>query len=308
MKLNPLLNKVFIALAFSLSLLPTTLLASPASKRVVVLELSLLDETLALGITPVGIASNQTVEGSNPAYLDSKIQSTPSVGTRQQPNLEKILSLKPDLIIADSNFQAHLKHKLKTIAPTVMMNGILGTPQQQMNNLLKLGKIFHREQRAQKIVARFERDYKKMIALGQKHKATVLIGFAEDNGLFNALTKNAIATSILQSLGKTNLMTHYAASQAMPITVEKILADNPDSIILLVTHNDDGIKIAKRLMSNPLWSQLKAVKNHHVYIMSRNLWAIDHGVYAMTLMLQQAHQSGFITLSPSTLNFNLATS
>jgi iron complex transport system substrate-binding protein len=274
--------------------------------RVVVLEFSLLDETLALGVTPVGIASNETVEGSNPAYLQAMTKNIPSVGTRQQPSLEKILSLKPDLIIADQDFQGHLYKQLKVIAPTVVLNGILGTPQQQMHNLLALGKIFHKEKRAKQIVAKFEHLFQRYKKEGRRHKGTVLIGFAQADGLFNALTRNAIATNILASLGKTNLIKQYAASQAIPVSVEKMLAENPDAIVLLVTNNSQGIAVARRLTENPLWSQLKAVKEKHVYLMSRNLWAIDHGVEAMTLMLKQAAKTGFIRLQPQPLTFSLA--
>jgi iron complex transport system substrate-binding protein len=308
MSIKNILITTCLVLIFSFSISPKSYAekAHLVPKRVVVLEFSLLDEVLSLGIKPIGIASNQTAEGSNPAYLKPMIKGITSVGTRQQPSLERILSLKPDLIIADSNFQRNIAGKLKKIAPTIMMNGVLGQPEQQMKNLLFLGKLFHREEKARKIVAKFEKKYHKEEIVGKAHSASVIMGFAEPNGIFMALTKNATTTGILDSIGKRNLITRYAASQVIPMTVEKLLSENPDSIVLLVTNGKGGEKVAQRMLQNPLWGALRAVKDKHVYVMSRNLWAIDHGVTAMTLMLGQASESGFLTMSPEKMNFNIS--
>ena len=293
-----ILSSIFtiVVLMFMLSAHSYAAMQSLTPKRVVVLEFSLLDEVLALGIKPIGIASNETQEGSNPEYLISQIKGITSVGTRQQPNLERILALKPDLIIADDNFQLPIANKLKEIAPTIMMNGNLGQPQQQMKNVLALGKIFNKETKAKQLVAQFEKIYHQAKKIGQAHPATVMAGFAQPNGIFMALTQNATTTGIFHALGKENLVKQYSANQVVPVTVEKMLAENPDIIVLLVTNTENGKEIAEHFTHNPLWPELKAVKNHHVYIMSRNLWAIDHGIEAMTLMLNQAKQSGFLQM------------
>ncbi|MGY0073340.1 ABC transporter substrate-binding protein [Vibrio proteolyticus] len=87
-------------------------------ERIVVLNWDLLEQLLELGVTPVG-APNL------PAYREWVV--TPQapagitdIGTRAEPNLEKIAALKPDLILAASP-QKDLVPVLETIAPVLYL-------------------------------------------------------------------------------------------------------------------------------------------------------------------------------------------
>jgi len=86
--------------------------------RVVVLDSGELDDVLALGITPVGMA---TTAGQNgvPSYLADKAQGIKTVGGISELNLEAIAALKPDLILGSKLRANDLYDKLSAIAPTV---------------------------------------------------------------------------------------------------------------------------------------------------------------------------------------------
>ncbi|MFD7158778.1 ABC transporter substrate-binding protein [Kribbella sp. NPDC059898] len=87
-------------------------------ERVVVLDSGELDDVLALGITPVGMA---TTAGQNgvPSYLAGKAQGIKTVGGISELNLEAIAALKPDLILGSKLRAKDLYDKLSAIAPTV---------------------------------------------------------------------------------------------------------------------------------------------------------------------------------------------
>ncbi|MEU8224252.1 iron-siderophore ABC transporter substrate-binding protein [Kribbella sp. NPDC048915] len=87
-------------------------------ERVVVLDSGELDDVLALGITPVGMA---TTAGQNgvPSYLADKAQGIKTVGGISELNLEAIAELKPDLILGSKLRANDLYDKLNAIAPTV---------------------------------------------------------------------------------------------------------------------------------------------------------------------------------------------
>jgi iron complex transport system substrate-binding protein len=73
-----------------------------APRRIIALNpRHLVDPLLALGIQPIGmtITVNQGKEETEGLTLDNT-QSIAKVGDSQQPSLEKILQLKPDLILA----------------------------------------------------------------------------------------------------------------------------------------------------------------------------------------------------------------
>ncbi|MEU7979136.1 iron-siderophore ABC transporter substrate-binding protein [Micromonospora sp. NPDC049081] len=88
--------------------------------RVVVLEPVQLDTAIALQLTPVGAAVLNEAAGV-PKYLGDKAAGITTVGTVQEPNVQKIAALKPDLIIGTESRHSALYQQLTDVAPTVFM-------------------------------------------------------------------------------------------------------------------------------------------------------------------------------------------
>ncbi|TWD82853.1 iron complex transport system substrate-binding protein [Kribbella amoyensis] len=88
-------------------------------ERIVVLDSGELDGVLALGLTPVGMATTAGQSGV-PSYLAGKAQGIQTVGGISELNLEAIANLKPDLILGSKLRANDLYDKLSAIAPTVM--------------------------------------------------------------------------------------------------------------------------------------------------------------------------------------------
>lgn len=274
----------------------TVLLPKPA-KRIVVLEFSLLDDLLQLGVTPIGFASSRTDEGTNPPFLLSKLDNVIDVGTRQQPNFEKIISLHPDLIVADTTMQREIYPLLKQIAPTLMLNGLLGDLNTQEKNLQILAQATGTEDKTDTLVKQLKTSYVKAKKIAAQHPATVIIGYANNAGQFQALTANALTSQILQEFSHSNLITVSREEQSTPIPVETILAKNPDKIVVLLTNGN--LDPYRALTQHPLWKELRAVKTQHVYFMDRDIWAKNHGILATELLLKEAQQTGFLTNQPN---------
>lgn len=268
------------------------LLTKPA-KRIVVLEFSLLDDLLQLGVKPIGLASSRVDEGTNPPFLMPEINDIIDVGTRQQPNLEKIMSLKPDLIVADTTLQAEIYPLLKQIAPTIMLNGLLGDPNVQIQNLKILSQATGTQDKVDALSERLLVKYAAAKKMGIAHPASVIIGYANNAGQFQALTANALTSKILKDFAHPNLITVSREEQSTPIPVETLLALNPDSIIVLLTNGNPNPYYA--LIKKPLWKQLSAVKNKRIYFMDRDIWAKNHGVLATELLLKEAEETGFLS-------------
>lgn len=86
-------------------------------KRVVVLDTGELDSAMSLGVTPVGAV--EAVEGLGlPSYLEDT-GGIENVGTIEEPNLEKIATLEPDLILSSKLRHEAIYDQLSQIAPTV---------------------------------------------------------------------------------------------------------------------------------------------------------------------------------------------
>lgn len=284
--------KTIIGLILLFTAFPAWTQQSLPAKRIVVLEFSLLDDLLQLGVRPVGIASSRADEGTNPPFLLSQIQNIPDVGTRQQPNLEKIIALHPDLIVADTTMHADLYPLLKQIAPTLMLNGLLGSPDEQLKNIEVLAQATNQKTHVLGLKEKLQQAYTQAQKIGQQHPATVIIGYVSNAGEFQAITANALISTILKDFSHPNLITVFRKEQSVPLPIETIYSKNPDQIIILLT--DGNKEPYERLIKNPLWSEITAVKAKHVYFMDRDLWAKNHGVLATQLMLKQAKQSGFL--------------
>lgn len=90
--------------------------------RVVVLDSPHLDALVALGIVPVG-ASESSVGAGFPPYLADRLTSTRPTGVINDPDLEAVASLRPDLIIGSATRHTPLHAQLARIAPTVFSVG-----------------------------------------------------------------------------------------------------------------------------------------------------------------------------------------
>lgn len=119
-------------------------------ERVVILSWELVEQVLELDVTPVAIAD---IKGYRTWVVHPNLpDGVGDVGTRQEPNLEKIAELKPDLILA-SDHQNVFVDKLETIAPVLHFDPF----KQDHNNYLAsreiyrdLARLFGREELAQR--------------------------------------------------------------------------------------------------------------------------------------------------------------
>ncbi|WP_051206090.1 iron-siderophore ABC transporter substrate-binding protein [Oceanospirillum maris] len=90
-------------------------LPAPAT-RVIALNWGATEEMLELGVTPLGVAE---IEGYKTWVAQPVIPETVmDVGTRAEPNIERIAGLKPDLIVIGS-MQKNMIARLKPIAPVL---------------------------------------------------------------------------------------------------------------------------------------------------------------------------------------------
>jgi iron complex transport system substrate-binding protein len=93
--------------------------AIPADvERVVTLDTPHLDTALSLDVTPVGSVQSDVAAGL-PGYLGERAEGIEIVGTIEEPDLEAIAALEPDLILSSKVRHEQIYDQLSEIAPTV---------------------------------------------------------------------------------------------------------------------------------------------------------------------------------------------
>ena len=254
--------------------------------RVVALEYSFVDALAQVGVSPVGVADDNKVDRILPQVRE-KIAAWQSVGTRSQPSLEVIASLKPDLIIADPSRHTAVFEELKKIAPTVMFDSRHESYQENLETAQKIGDLVGKSSEM-KAKINEHNDYIANIAknLGVQGKKASFGTSREDK--FNIQNDNGYVGSFLTTLGFAP--TKLNSDQAfVEINLEQLVMEKPE--YLFIAHYRDE-SIARKWEAEPLWKAIPAVKANHVYSVDSDMWARGRGLEASKIMAKQIE--GFV--------------
>ena len=254
--------------------------------RVVALEYSFVDALAQVGVSPVGVADDNKVDRILPQVRE-KIAAWQSVGTRSQPSLEVIASLKPDLIIADPSRHTAVFEELKKIAPTVMFDSRHESYQENLETAQKIGDLVGKSSEM-KAKINDHNDYIANIAknLGVQGKKASFGTSREDK--FNIQNDNGYVGSFLTTLGFAP--TKLNSDQAfVEINLEQLVMEKPE--YLFIAHYRDE-SIARKWEAEPLWKAIPAVKANHVYSVDADMWARGRGLEASKIMAKQIE--GFV--------------
>ena len=254
--------------------------------RVVALEYSFVDALAQVGVSPVGVADDNKIDRILPQVRE-KIAAWQSVGTRSQPSLEVIASLKPDLIIADPSRHTAVFEELKKIAPTVMFDSRHESYQENLETAQKIGDLVGKSTEM-KAKINEHNNYIANIAknLGVQGKKASFGTSREDK--FNIQNDNGYVGSFLTTLGFAP--TKLNSDQAfVEINLEQLVMEKPE--YLFIAHYRDE-SIARKWEAEPLWKAIPAVKANHVYSVDSDMWARGRGLEASKIMAKQIE--GFV--------------
>ncbi|MGG4213805.1 helical backbone metal receptor [Paenibacillus sp. FSL L8-0638] len=249
-------------------------------KRIVTLEFSFVDATTQLGVTPVGIAqeNDDDIDG----LLGKKIDFTP-VGTRKQPNLETISSLKPDLIIADLNRHKSIYKELSEIAPTIVLKSRNSSYEQNLASFGVIADALGEKEKGEQILATHKATMEKLkegIKAGEPR--SVLLGVFRSDSL-SAHGASSFDGQLLEQAGIHNALQN-TTEPTVKLTLEQISQADPD-VIFLVEADE---KLIAEWKQNPLWQNITAVKKGEVYEVNRALWTRYRGLGSAEKILEQA--------------------
>ncbi|MBY7897633.1 ABC transporter substrate-binding protein [Vibrio fluvialis] len=249
-------------------------------QRIVALEFSFVDALAAVDVSPVGIADDNDPSRLLPA-VSAKLGQWQSVGTRSQPSLEVIASLKPDLIIADVDRHSAVYRDLSKIAPTLLLPSRRETYEDNLKSAAIIGKVIGKEAEMQQRLAQHHQLMAHYAAqLSGLNNQTVQFGVARENG-FYAHSAESYAGGVIHALGlaaPTGLKNENASRQ---ISLEQLLALNPN---YLVVGDYTEQSIVSRWQKQPLWNVLNAVRAKQVLHVDGNMWARCRGILAAEYM------------------------
>lgn len=196
-------------------------------------------------------------------------KAAPEVGTAYQPNLEAILALKPDLVVADSVIQAQpsLRQPLEDLGVPVVFAGA-ESYQEVLDSLHLMGQVLDAKDTTDKAVADIEKalaDAKTAIA-GKTVSAVAMI--SDRDQVLYAAKETSFAGDLLTQLGITNPVAGQPDSGPFPgyttLAPEKLVEFNPDFIFAITPAPPPAPRLADLIPQIPPFAGLKAVTGDHV--------------------------------------------
>ncbi|MFC4533585.1 ABC transporter substrate-binding protein [Sphaerisporangium dianthi] len=246
----------------------TTVPARPL--RVVALDQSFVDAVLALDTEVVGFTTYRAVTDRLPDYLGASVQrygaNAQVVGTLEAPSLEKIIALKPDLIVSAKVRHEALYGKLAQIAPTVFSetSGAIWK-----DNLRLMGKALGKEDLAEQKIKAYE---DRAAKIGQEVKAgnggtmpTVTVARFAGEPTVRLYVENSYSGVVLKDAG-------FPRPQGQPTTTDTVAVDiseeritdlDADRIFIASYPDEKGDvrKVQEKFQANPLWARLKGERH-----------------------------------------------
>ncbi|WP_404450674.1 helical backbone metal receptor [Virgibacillus necropolis] len=252
-------------------------------KKIVALEFSYVDALAALGISPVGIADDND-ESRIIEPIRKKIDDYTSVGTRKQPSMEIISSLKPDLIIADLQRHKDVYEQLSDIAPTIMLTSLSADYNQILEGFEKIAYAVGKEEKGKEVLESHKKRMEEIKAkVPENEDRTVLPAVVTADG-FYAHNMASYTGSLLESIGLKNAI-QDGSDRYNKINLEQVVKFNPDVFFFMQAGEET---IVDQWKDNPLWQNINAVKSDQVYTVDRNTWSRFRGLISSEAILEEA--------------------
>lgn len=268
--------------------------------RVLPLSEPTLDAALALGITPIATTAGRG-QNAIPAYLRDRARNVASVGGLGAPNLERVASLAPDLILIDGTaFQdAAVIDKLRQIAPTVYVSK---TGEDWRTAFEASADVLGRATEGERVLAGYdERVSAVKSGLGERGSDTVSIVRWGGIGLPAVIMKELCAGRVLTDLGlpRPRFQDQDGPGHSVPVSLEQLEDIDADWIFFgaLGAGGPDGgavdapadVSSAKAAIAaagdTPGFDDLKASRADHVIPVDGSAWTSAGGPLAARVVV-----------------------
>lgn len=264
------------------------------AKKIVVLEWTYAEDLLAVGIQPAGMADIQ--EYHDWVNIDAELsKDVADVGGRQEPNLEAIAALEPDLIIGTSFRHDGMIADLEKIAPTVIFNPYpedekMDLYQEMITTFNEIAKAVDKKDEAKQVLADLDVKYEEAKTTienaGLKTKDVVLtLAYTGPQAPeVRVFTPNSMASIMLEKIGLNNIHIpdQFEIYGSSTYNVEG-LTKYEDANYLYIVQADDNI-YEKQLKDNAVWKNLNFVKEDRLYDLGGDTWLYGGPLSAETLL------------------------
>jgi iron complex transport system substrate-binding protein len=251
-------------------------------QRLITISRFTFANALVLGVKPIA----STLDYKYPPYLKNRIEGIDQIGEMYQPNLEKILLLKPDLILGWEIARASYP-LFSQISPTVL--GKWDNTLSWREHFDFVAKALGKEEAAQEALKHYYQRIKKLKkSLNNRYNNKEISVFWVNNDMrIYVEDKSSFAGSILNDVGLQRPKAQSSKTLSTePLSEEKLEEVDGDIIFVLIfdEESNQSRKTFEKLQQTPLWKSLQAVKKGRVYTVDSETW-VGSNLIAANLVL-----------------------
>jgi iron complex transport system substrate-binding protein len=243
---------------------------------------ALCDDILTeLGVVPT--ATNSALL-AHPDFLGEKRAKEVDIipGGFIAPEVEAILSHKPDLVIGLEDTHGKLAPALKDATTFWPMQP--ETWQDSVGYLRDVAALTGRTAEGEKA----EKTFRTKLAEAERTKSdkTALVIYGSDENFGVATPGTDVAGGLFPKLANYPWKSRGVEGS---YSIEEILARDVDVLFVeTIAFGDADGKLSERLAKNPLWEKIPAVRNGDVHEVNSEVWAKGRGTRSLGIVLDEA--------------------
>ncbi|MEK5040181.1 ABC transporter substrate-binding protein [Sporosarcina sp. FSL K6-3457] len=259
--------------------------------KIASMSIHITNNLLALGITPAGSVVGGDVKDFLPHVAD-QLQGVAKLGVVTDPDMESLLALKPDIIYIDEVYSATDLAKFEKIAPTISIDLDTGT---WRDHLKRIAEHVGLEKDAEVFIEDYEAKTERVSSLihnelGADAKVMAIRMTAKELRVMG--TRRPLGPIMFEDLklNMANGVEKIAADQPFEVISKEVLPDfEADAIFVIISRGNEAMSNFEELEKNPVWKNLKAVKNNQVYMVDGQKW-LDYSSIGHSMALDDAEK------------------
>ncbi len=199
-----------------------------------------------------------------------EVKEKPTIGGYINPNLEKIIALKPDLILGFRGNPLPLIHKLQSLGLPIFVLDEGQTISSLLRMIDRLGKVTFKAEKAASLRRQLESilseiDHK---LTSTTNKPRVLLTF-QGSQLWSC-GEESFLNDLITRAGGINIW-HDIHRAWFVAQAEEIILKNPEIIIILAPDINHFNQTKQFLFSLPRFNQIKAIRNQKIFFIDEDL-------------------------------------
>ncbi len=234
--------------------------------------------TLGSSLTEVWLLAGGELVGTSSDAFEREIglkEGTSDVGTYNEPNVEQILQLSPDLVVMSSNIsgQRDIEQILRDANITVMFADV-NSFDEYLSTLENFTKITNKPELYEANGLAVKSDVNDYIGMASELEPKTGLVLRTSTSMLKALPSDNFSVEIIEDMGIKNIATDNTAILD-DISMEAILKEDPYYIFLVVMGSDEEAsmeKINTFIADNPAWETLTAVKEDRFIVLPKDLF------------------------------------